>query len=432
MAHEALSPTMFKKTVILFAAAIVAASAVAGMAGAQTFSVERGINMDQWVTWPSSDRWGEEDTLFPFPEWRRSVGLGELAELHAAGLDFIRMPVDPVPFLAGQSAHHRDRLLREVRAAVDLALEVGLKVIVDLHLIPGGDELPYMARVLNNRSDFDAYTALVGDMAETLAGYDPERVAFELMNEPGTECDAGGNARWSELQKELHGAARARAPELTLVLTGGCGGNWQGLVALDPAGIDDDNVIWTFHSYQPFILTHQGAMWAGDLIRYVTGLPYPPHAADPADLDARLAIIRARIRSQAPMHRRSGMISFVEEQLDAIRTEDGLMAVLHEPFERVAEWAAAHGIAPGAVLLGEFGIIRQEYGNPFIMPPGRRAAFYRDVIEIAEEFGFSWAMWSYGGAFGIVQEFDHRPAEPDVMDMVRGLERFTTQSIGAD
>jgi endoglucanase len=45
---------------------------------------------------------------------------------------------------------------------------------------------------------------------------------------------------------------------------------------IDPREFPDDNLIWTFHSYEPFLLTHQGATWAGDFIPYVTGLPYPP------------------------------------------------------------------------------------------------------------------------------------------------------------
>lgn len=411
---------MFKNTLLALAAMLIT-SCPTPLHAQPAFQVARGINMDQWVTWPSPERWNDDEALFPFPEWRRGVGVEELAELRAAGFDFIRMPVDPVPFIAQHSAGQRDRLIREVGEAVDLALDAGLKVIVDLHLIPGGTELPYMSRVLDAPEDFAAYRDFAAEMAGSLAGRDPARVALELMNEPGTPCDAAGNAGWSDLQRDLHAAARAAAPDLTLVLTGGCDGNAEGLVALDPAEIDDDNVIWTFHSYRPFILTHQGALWAGDLIRYVTGLPYPPHEADPLDLDARLAIVSARIRTQAPMLRRAGMISWVEEQVKAIRTEEGLRDMLREPFELVADWAESHGLPPHAILLGEFGMIRQEYGNSFVMRPAHRAAYYRDVVEIAEEFGFPWAMWSHGGAFGIVHEFDHRAAERDVLDMIREL-----------
>ena len=67
-------------------------------------------------------------------------------------------------------------------------------------------------------------------------------------------------------------------------------------------------------------------------------------------------------------------------------------------------------------------MIRQEYGNPFVMPAASRAAYVEDMIEHAERHGFSWSVWTYGGAFGIVEEFDGKPAEPEVMEMIRRLD----------
>ncbi|TIP56868.1 MAG: glycosyl hydrolase, partial [Mesorhizobium sp.] len=71
------------------------------------------------------------------------------------------------------------------------------------------------------------------------------------------------------------------------------------LARIDPKAIPDDNVIWTLHSYEPFLLTHQGATWAGDFIPYVTGLPYPLSAVPRAQLEATLDTIRARIKAEA-------------------------------------------------------------------------------------------------------------------------------------
>ena len=66
-------------------------------------------------------------------------------------------------------------------------------------------------------------------------------------------------------------------------------------------------------------------------------------------------------------------------------------------------------------------MIRQEYGTPEIMRPEWRAAYVGDMIELAERFGFAWAIWGYGGAFGIVEAFGGTPAEPAVVDVVREL-----------
>lgn len=385
---------------------------------AAEFSVKRGLNLDIWVTWPMEDQWGDPGALLPFPEWRRTVGPERLEQLKAGGFDFVRMPVDPAPFLSPRSAQFRERLYGDVLEAVRLLNDKGLKVIVDLHSIDRSDNPSIgMSGIMESTAMFESYLDVVRRMARTLAGKDPSLVALELMNEPATVCDMPGQMGWSDKLGRLHAAARSSAARLTLVLTGGCGGNAKGLTRVDPRTIADDNVIWTFHSYQPFLLTHQGAMWAGDFIRYVTGLTYPLDGST----DAVRNLIRQRISDEAPMLRRAGMLDYFDEQLAEIATPEKLDAAMRAPFDQVAMWATANSIPPERILLGEFGMIRQEYGNPFVMPAASRAAYVGDMIAIAEQHRFPWAIWGYGGAFGVVEAFDGQPAEPDVLDVVRAL-----------
>ncbi len=394
---------------------------VALPAHAAMFQARRGINLDIWVTWPDENRWGEDGVLLPFPEWRRTLDATGLAKLKADGFDFVRIPVDPRPFLSDRSARFHDRLYGEVFEAVRLAKEAGLKAIVDLHLFPTGSGGSVgMGQVMDDPALFERYLDVVRRMAGTLKTEDPAVVALELMNEPVAECGPR-DAAWPERMQRLYAAARASATRLTLVLTGACWGTAEGLVAIDPEQIRDDNVLWSFHTYAPFLLTHQGASWSGDFIRYVTGIPYPPYAAPRAELEAAVEKARAKIRADAPWLRQSGMLAYLDEQVAAIDTKEELEAAMAEPFETAAAWAAEHDIAPANVLLGEFGMIRQEWQNGFVMPPQWRAAYYRDMIELAEKHGFSWSIWGYGGAFGVVEEFEGRPAEGDVLGVVKTL-----------
>ena len=115
------------------------------------------------------------------------------------------------------------------------------------------------------------------------------------------------------------------------------------------------------------------------------------------------------------------MLAYLDEQIASMDTEEEMSAIMNEPFDTVAKWAEDHDVKPENIFLGEFGMIRQEYGNPFVMPAASRAAYARGMIARAEKRGFAWSLWSYGGAFGIVEEFEGRKAEPDVMEMVRSL-----------
>lgn len=393
-------------------------------AGAASFEARRGLNLDIWTTWPDESRWGDRDAILPFPEWRKSVTQADLAALKSAGLDFVRMPVDPSLFLSAQTAALRDDLFASVRESARLVNAAGLKVIVDLHLMPaGGNRSIGMGQVMEDAALFDRYVDLVRDMGRLLAKEDPAQLAFELMNEPTVGCAGAEQADWEERLMRIFAAARASATRLTLILSGSCWGSAEGLAALDPRRVPDANVIWSFHSYAPFVLTHQGATWAGDFIPHVTGLPYPLDAVPRAELDAAVEAIRQTMRRDAPLLRRAGLLAYLDEQLAAIDTPAKLSAALSAPFETLAAWAARHGIPATEILLGEFGMIRQEYGTDHVVPARYRAAYLRDMIRLAEARGYAWSIWGYGGAFGVVEAFEGKRAEPDIVNMIRGLDR---------
>lgn len=408
---------MFKAGIFVLALLCGAPTAANGA----DFSVRRGINLDIWTTWPDEKLWGDEAAILPYPEWRKFLARPDLERLRQTGFDFVRMPVDPAPFLSDKTLALRDKLYASVLESVRLANEAGLKVVVDLHLIPSDIRSIDMGKVMDEPAVFDGYVEFVRKMAHALSQQDPALVAFEPMNEPIIDCRAGEREVWPQRLQRLFAAARSSATRLTLVLSGACYSSADGLAGIDPGIIADDNILWTFHSYEPFLLTHQGATWAGDFIRYVTGLPYPLHEAPRAGLDAELEKIRARIKADAPLTRRLGMLAYLDEQVALMDTQQELDALMDAPLDKVAAWAQKHGISPHDILLGEFGMIRQEYGNPHIVLAPYRAAYVADMVARAERHGFAWAVWSYGGAFGVVEEFENRRAEPDILEVVGKL-----------
>lgn len=414
----ALLTTMIKTLI----AALLVLAALAMPGHAASFSMKRGLNLDQWTTWPGEDKWNDPSAILPYPEWRKFLNDNDLKALKDAGFDFLRMPVDPSPFLSDQTPALRDDLYASVLDSVRMINRAGLKVIVDMHLIPSGASRKIgMGEVMDDPQTFDTYVEMIRKMAHTLAAEDPRQVAFEPMNEPIVDCDSDGTSLWPDRQRKLFAAARASATRLTLILTGACYSNAASLTKIDPKTVPDDNVIWTFHSYDPFLLTHQGATWAGDFIPYVTGLPFPLTAVPRAELDVTLDTIRARIKAEAPWARRSGLLAYLEEQVASLDTNEKLLAAMDAPFTLVEDWAKANGIKPENITLGEFGMIRQEYGNAYVMPAQYRAAYVKDMVARAEAHGFSWSVWSYGGAFGIVDAFNGDRAEPNVLDAIKSL-----------
>lgn len=404
----------------IFKNAALTALLCAGLAPAQaaTFEAGRGINLDQWVSWPDESRWDDADVMLPFPEWRKSLDEAGLVRLKEAGFDFVRIPVDPSVFLSEKSAALRVRLIASLADSVRLLNASGLKAIVDMHLIPAGPNRKIgMSQVMEDAGLFDNYLQAVRDVSRAMSAFNPAMVAIEPMNEPVIGCEGSEQKAWEDRMLRLFAAVRSSATRQTVVLSGSCWGGADGLTAIDPSIVPDDNIIWSFHSYAPYLITSQGATWIDDMISQVWGLPYPLGQVPKAELDKTVAEIRERIEANSS----SGKVALFDKLLAEIDTPEKMQAEISKPFEEVSAWADRHGVKRDDILLGEFGIIRQEYGTDHIVPAAWRAAFYRDAITLAERYGFDWSMWGYGGAFGVVEEFENRPAEPDVINMIRAL-----------
>lgn len=385
------------------------------VASATTFTMQHGLNLDIWTTWPGTERWDEEPVLANFPEWRQNTDATKLRDIRKAGFDFVRMPIDPAIFLEDASAERVTRLIAETLESVDMLHEAGLKVIVDLHSIPSDVRKVGTNQILADPHLFARYLDVVHQLGKALAATDPATTAFEPFNEPVVDCDSTLFPIWPSMLERVHAAARKSMPGHTLVLSGSCWSSAYGLAKIDPRSIADNNVIWTFHSYEPYVLTHQGADWTGDSMSYVEGLPYPPGLLGEKAFDERAAIIRKTIATKAPEDRRDELLTGFNEMVGGVTTYPMVLAMLTEPFDKAAAWGKEYAIPPQRIFLGEFGMIRQEYRKAFRMPSSWRAAYLKDMTAAAKKRGFPWSVWSWGGAFGITLDDEKRELDPVIL-----------------
>ena len=61
-------------------------------------------------------------------------------------------------------------------------------------------------------------------------------------------------------------------------------------------------------------------------------------------------------------------------------------------------------------------MIGREWQSDLDVNPQWRIAYMRDIIAIAEDYGFGWSAWSFGGAFGLMQGFGGEPLSPTLID----------------
>ena len=342
----------------------------------------------------------------------------EFAMAKAAGFDFVRLTIDPATFLTDRNPKQTTKLLDDLKTAIDKILAAGLKVDVDMHAMQHDDGAPGVRQVLTNDALFAEYLLVVGDIGRSIAGYAPEKVGFEVMNEPTSDCDLvpGDKQTWPDKLHKLHKAARAATPKLTIIVSGACWGSADGLVSLDPREIKDSNVMWSFHNYEPFMYTHQGAAWNDGHERYISGLRFPPESKQKKAVLG--AALKAVSKADIPMEKRKELKANAAFDFDRYFEPGWAVVQAKEPFVKVEAWARTNGVSADHILLGEFGAIRPE--NFDARKERERARFYKFMRMEAEMRGFGWAIWEWRTEFGVSRTFDGRVFDPVMMTGLMG------------
>lgn len=407
-----------------FVHSVVAAALLLGLVGhadrAKAAEFRRGIGVSHAMAWARVEP-GSTGT-FAFPPFsdpdNRLRGVA-LATLRRTGFDFIRLAVDPGPFLQTKGAR-RDTLDDILLDRVKRIAAAGLAVIVDFH--PSDLQRDYTAKALTGGVDtpvFQAYLRLLERTAALLASLNSDSVALELMNEPPAPASL-----WQPMLEAAYAAARRGAPHLPLVLEGGNEASATALMAMRTAAFTGDRaVLFSFHYYDPYQFTHQGAPW--NAARYLADVPYPAIARPLADsLQATAAAIGA-----ADLPREQTMAAYRDAlaRLEAYRNSRFGAEIIAQSFTEIADWARAHGVAPAQVLLGEFGARKTALQSA---GPGaaERAQWFHDVRAAAEDRGFGWAVWAYrgGGGFALARSDtadDIDPAVAQALGLNLGVQR---------
>ncbi|RVD50879.1 cellulase family glycosylhydrolase, partial [Mesorhizobium sp. M7A.F.Ca.ET.027.03.2.1] len=359
----------------------------------------RGVNAWPWFSLTREFPAPRTDYGWPPFQSQRPVPTpDDLRRLRRTGLDFIRLPVDPGPFLAAD-ATTRGRLLDMLDAAVTATLHAGLGIIVNIQANAATHYWNPDRMVSSTAAPaFDLYRGLVGELAGRLARFQPGRVALEPVNEPAQACASNV---WSQIQLSLLTAARASAATLPLIVTGGCGSMVSGLTALDPAPLSPfEPILFTFHFYEPYLFSHQGAPWMREPVyRSLNNVPWPASAGS---LEPTLASVRARMAqdTETPEDAKQAAYAETERVLKVYFDARPDRWFVEKYLRQVRDWADGHGLAPERIIMGEFGALRTD-ARYVAAPNPDRARYIADVRRSAEELGLAWALWDLFDGMGM-------------------------------
>ena len=277
----------------------------------------RGVNVLGY------DPYWQDETKRRF-EWRH------FTEIRRAGFDFVRLNLQAFRHL---DEHNRldPAWLRKLEDVVRHAEQAGLGVLIDEH------DFNYCSQDLDLcRIKLSAFWQQVAPKFANA----PRNVAFELLNEPHDKLN--GDV-WNGLFAQELAIVRQTNPT-RIVVVGPT--HWNSLKDLPLLKLPaDPNLLVTFHYYEPFHFTHQGASW---------------------------------VQETKNLHG-------VSWGSDADRT------ALRKDFDTVAAWSAANR---RPILLGEFGAYDKS-GTPIQL----RVAYTSAVRCEAERHRFGWAYWQFDSDF---------------------------------
>jgi endoglucanase len=299
---------------------------------AATQSLGRGINLGDALEAPREGQWGVVIAKQYF----------EL--IKKAGFNSVRIPINWDVHARKTAPYTIDwRFFNRVDQVIGWALKQNLVVILDFHNYPGLMKDP--------QGQKERYLALW----QQISGYyknSPSTVLFELLNEPNDKMDTN---QWNKISSEALTLVRQANPNRNVII-GGAGSNAYDQLKNLALPSKDRHIILTFHYYNPFEFTHQGADWVG-------------------------------------------MDKFLGQTWDATTAEK---AAITGQFFQVATWSL---IQNRPVLVGEFGA----YSKADIDSRVRWTSY---VAREAEKHGFAWTYWEFCSKFGVYDRTTKSWREP--------------------
>jgi endoglucanase len=289
---------------------------------AQNKKLGRGVNFGNCLEAPAEGDWG-------FFVEKRFFKL-----IKDAGFQSVRIPIRWSTHAAATAPYTIDKtFFTRIDEVVGQALDQGLRVVINIHHY---DEL-----FTSPAAHKDRLLALWQQISTRYKGY-PDDLFFEVLNEPNGNMTA---EIWNAYLVPAIQAIRTSNPYRILIVGPP---DWNSYASLDKLQLPENErgLIVTFHYYNPFMFTHQGADWVSGSSAWL-GTTWTASVSE---------------------------INALKKELDA-----------------ASAWAKAHN---RPLYMGEFG----SYSKADITS---RALWTMNVARQAENRDMSWAYWEFCAGFGV-------------------------------
>lgn len=318
----------------------------------------RGINLGGWLS----------QCPLKQAHYNTFITEKDIETIASWGLDHVRLPVDyEVIEVSDDTEAYAG--FKHIDNCIRWCASNGLNLIIDLHKTPGFSFDSVAANSLFDDAALQLrFLNLWKEIATRYAPY-KDTVAFELLNEI-VEQDS---TRWNALARRTIAEIRQHAPETKIVVGGIQWNSVHTLALLDQPY--DENIVYTFHFYEPFLFTHQRAEWVEQLPD--SSMDYP----------GELSVYRST----------SAAIVAFGSGLHAEGINEMGPAYIESLVRNAIDVAAERKVY---LYCGEYGVIEHA-------PSPGVVNWYKDVHAIFEQYHIGRAAWTYKSmSFGISDRYD--------------------------
>jgi endoglucanase len=249
----------------------------------------------------------------------------------------------------------------------------GIKLIIDYHYGKLNDS--------NYLTETQKAIALWLNLTKRYIKESPDNLFFELYNEPPHM-----NPKvWKDAAYNIVTAIRGVDKKRTLIVGAS---NFNSIYELSRMErLADENIIYTFHFYEPFFFTHQGADWVGDQVA-TTGVPFPYNA-----------------KTYPPINPK--VIGTWGENNYYQYKNDGNEQSVHDKLQIVKNWSNKYAVP---VLCGEYGVFNK------YTDADSRCRYIKAVRKNLKAMNMPGILWDYNTNFSI---FNGPPAINNLTDCMK-------------
>jgi endoglucanase len=321
----------------------------------------RGVNLTGWFQASSSHN-------IQFTKFTKQ----DLINIKNLGCDVIRFPINLHFMTDGEPDYNLDPLfLFFLDSVVTWAENLQIHLLLDNHTFdPDVDTDPSVEQVL-----IRVWTQMAEHYKDR-----SEYIYYEILNEPHGISDV----TWGNIQQNVIDAIREVDTEHTIIVGPAGFNSYNNLDDLPE--YTDDKLIYTFHFYDPFLFTHQGASWTDPSMEPLAGVPFPYNADSMPDCPAELQ--GTWIQNAFSNYYQEGTAERVKELIDI-----------------AADFKTSRNVS---IFCGEFGVYIPN------SPRQDRINWYDTVRSYLEEKEIPWTIWDYTGGFGIFEEGGNNIFEHDI------------------